>query len=175
MRTLKTSTHPDVLPLEGKSLFQRLASRAIVVRDNDILLLFTERYHDYSLPGGGIDANENQVDGLVRELKEETGARNIRNIRPFGSYEEFRPWHKPDFDVVHMISYCFWCDIDDELGEVSLEDYEVKNGMRPVWMNIHEAIEHNKKTMAESDKQGLSIVRETYLLELIAKEISGQS
>ncbi|MGF1769961.1 NUDIX domain-containing protein [Enterovibrio makurazakiensis] len=172
MRILKTSTHPDVLPLKGKSLFQRLASRAIVVRENDILLLFTERYHDYSLPGGGIDVNENQIDGLVRELKEETGANNIRNIRPFGSYEEFRPWHKPDFDVVHMISYCFWCDIDDQLGEVSLEDYEVKNGMRPVWMNIHEAIEHNKKTMAESDKQGLSIVRETYLLELIASEIS---
>ncbi|MEZ8140483.1 DNA mismatch repair protein MutT [Enterovibrio norvegicus FF-33] len=171
MRTLQTTTHPDVLPLEDKSVFHRLASRAIVVRGDNILLLFTERYHDYSLPGGGVDPDENDVDGLIRELKEETGAQNIRNIRAFGAYEEFRPWHKGDYDVVHMVSKCFWCDIDEELGEVSLEDYEVKNGMRPVWVNIREAIAHNKETMAKSDKQGLSVVRETFLLELIANAI----
>ncbi|WP_407333768.1 NUDIX domain-containing protein [Enterovibrio sp. 27052020O] len=172
MRTLKTATHPDVHTLEDKSVFHRLASRAIVVRGTDILLLFTERYHDYSLPGGGVDSGENEVDGLIRELKEETGAQNVRNIRPFGAYEEFRPWHKPDYDVMHMVSKCFWCDIDEELGEVSLEDYEVKNGMRPVWVNIHEAITHNKETMAKSDKQGLSVERETFLLERIAREIA---
>ncbi|EOD81173.1 MutT/nudix family protein [Grimontia indica] len=141
------------------------------MKEDEILLLFTERYHDYSLPGGGIDEHENEVEGLVRELSEETGAQNIRNIRAFGAYEEFRPWHKSDFDVVHMLSYCFWCDIDDELGDVSLEDYEVKNGMRPLWVNIHEAIAHNKETIANSDKQGLSIERETYLLEMVVKEL----
>ncbi|CZF82157.1 RNA pyrophosphohydrolase [Grimontia celer] len=171
MQILKTSFHPDVLPLEGKSTFHRRAARAIVVKEDMILLLFTERYHDYSLPGGGIDEHEDEVQGLVRELGEETGAQNIRNIREFGAYEEYRPWHKPDFDVVHMLSYCFWCDIDEELGEVSLEDYEVKNGMRPLWVNIHEAIAHNKETISSSDKQGLSIKRETYLLELIVEEL----
>ncbi|MDW1542977.1 DNA mismatch repair protein MutT, partial [Vibrio sp. YT-17] len=49
--------------------------------------------------------------------------------------------------------------------------YEVKNGMRPVWMNVHEAIAHNEKTMAESPKKGMSIERETFLLHLIAKEL----
>ncbi|WP_039849537.1 MULTISPECIES: NUDIX hydrolase [Grimontia] len=171
MNILKTSYHPEVLPLEEKSVFHRRAARAIVVKEDEILLLFTERYHDYSLPGGGIDEHENEVEGLVRELSEETGAQNIRNIRAFGAYEEFRPWHKSDFDVVHMLSYCFWCDIDDELGDVSLEDYEVKNGMRPLWVNIHEAIAHNKETIANSDKQGLSIERETYLLEMVVKEL----
>jgi hypothetical protein len=34
-------------------------------------------------------------------------------------------------------------------------------------MNIHEAIAHNEKTMAESSKKGMSIERETFLLKLI--------
>ena len=38
-------------------------------------------------------------------------------------------------------------------------------------MNIEKAISYNKETMANSDKQGLSIFRETFLLELIKKNI----
>ena len=51
-------------------------------------MLYTERYHDYTLPGGGIDEGEDDIEGLVRELEEETGAQNIRDIREFGLYEE---------------------------------------------------------------------------------------
>ncbi|MDD1779611.1 NUDIX domain-containing protein [Enterovibrio sp. ZSDZ35] len=171
MQPLKTAMHPDVFPLDGKSTFHRRAARAIVLRGEDILLLYTERYHDYSLPGGGVDDGETEVDGMIRELQEETGAQNIRNVIPFGSYEEYRPWYKPDFDVMHMISHCFYCEIDEELGDVAFEEYEVKNGMRPVWINIHEAIAHNKHTLETSDKQGLSLEREIFLLEKIAVTI----
>ncbi|MDK9760016.1 DNA mismatch repair protein MutT, partial [Vibrio sp. D173a] len=58
-----------------------------------------------------------------------------------------------------------------ELGATAYEDYEVKNGMKPVWINIHDAIAHNEKTIAESEKKGMSIERETFLLHLIAKEM----
>ncbi|WP_261793683.1 hypothetical protein [Psychroserpens burtonensis] len=44
--------------------------------------------------------------------------------------------------------------------------------MKAVWVNIHDAIEHNKKTMAMSTKKGMSIERETFLLHLIAKNLS---
>ena len=134
-------------------------------------MLYTQRYDDYSLPGGGIDEGEDQVDGLIRELMEETGARNIRNVEAFGLYEEFRPWHREDFDIMQMKSYCYTCEIDEQLGETSLEDYEVKNGMKPVWINIHEAIEHNIETIKNSDKKGMSIERETFLLCLIRDEL----
>ncbi len=134
-------------------------------------MLYTKRYHDYSLPGGGIDDGESNIKGLIRELKEETGAHNVQNIEPFGHYEEFRPWHKPDFDIVHMQSYCYTCTIDDELLEPALEAHELSNGMHPVWMNIHQAISHNEETIAKSHKKGLSIERETFLLKLIVKEL----
>ena len=82
MRHLKTSIHPDINHLDRKVIIQRKAARAIVVNGEEILL-YTQRYHDYSIPGGGIDDGEDIIEGLVRELTEETGARNIHSIKPF--------------------------------------------------------------------------------------------
>lgn len=170
MKLLRTTIHPDVKRLESKSVIERLATRAIAMKGEDILLLYTERYHDYSLPGGGLDAGEDKVDGMIRELQEETGARNISNIAEFGCYEEFRPWYKDGANVMHMLSYCYTCEVDETLGETRLESHEINNGMKPVWINIQQAIEHNLKTIALSDKKGMSIERETFLLQLIAEQ-----
>ncbi|WP_298473137.1 NUDIX hydrolase [uncultured Maribacter sp.] len=172
MQKLKTHYHPEINTLENKSVFTRLSTRSIAVQGDTILLLYTERYEDYSLPGGGLDLGEDKIEGMVRELIEETGAKNIRNIRPFGLYEEYRPWYKSGYDVQHMISYCYTCDVNKELGTANMEHYETNNGMKAVWVNIHEAINHNKRTMATSDKKGMSIERETFLLKRIAESIN---
>ncbi len=172
MKHLKTVIHPNIDTLNNKTILKRNAARAIILDGEDILMLYTERYHDFSIPGGGLNEGEDIITGMIRELEEETGAQNIRNIIPFGLYEEYRPWYKDDVDIMHMFSYCFTCQIDNELGETNYEEYEVNNGMKPLWINIHEAIAHNEKTMAESPKKGMSIERETYLLRLIAKELT---
>lgn len=171
MRHLKTTTHPDIEHLDSCSIYKRNAARAIAIDGEDILLMYTERYHDYSIPGGGLDDGEDVIAGMVRELQEETGAQNIHSIKPYGIFEEFRPWYKDDADVIHMISYCYTCKVDRELGEPDFEEYEIKNGMKAVWVNIHDAIVHNEQTIANSPKKGMSIERETYLLHLIAKEM----
>lgn len=180
MQLLKTAFHPDVSPVDISPaselrLIERHAARAIVVKGDDILLLFTQRYHDYSLPGGGIDDGEDEVAGLIRELQEETGAQGIRNVKAFARYDEYRPWHKTDADIIHMISYCYVCEIDDELGDTAFESHEVNNGMTPLWVNIYKAIAHNENVMATSDKKGLSIERETYLLKEIVEKLLGVS
>jgi ADP-ribose pyrophosphatase YjhB (NUDIX family) len=142
MRLLKTDIHPDADP-NSSFIFSRQAARAIVLNGENILMLYTERYHDNTLPGGGVDEGEDIIKGLIRELTEETGAKGITDIVPFGRYEEFRPWYKNNFNTIHMNSYCFTCSVHDELGKTQLEDYEMHNGMRPVWLNIYDAIKHN--------------------------------
>ncbi len=176
MRLLKTAFHPDVseqdiLPASKLTVLERYAARAIVLREEDILLLYTERYQDYSLPGGGLGKGEDEVQGLKRELQEETGARQIRNVQPFARYDEYRPWYKDDADIIYMVSYCYSCDIADELGDTSYETYEISNSMKPLWINIHTAIKHNEVVIAESDRKGLSIERETFLLKTIVDEL----
>lgn len=170
MRLLKSSIHPSLESLDQSS-FLRLAARGIILKGEDILMLYTQRYDDFTLPGGGIDEGENQVEGLIRELAEETGAKNIRHVEAFGLYEEFRPWSRDGFEIMQMKSYCFTCEIDEQLGETSLEDYEVNNGMKPVWINVHDAIKHNLDTIKNSNKKGMSIERETFLLCLIRDEL----
>lgn len=56
MKLLKTATHPGVIDTKGNTL-TRNAARGIVINGDNTLLMFTERYNDYSLPGGGIDEN----------------------------------------------------------------------------------------------------------------------
>jgi len=170
MQLLKSTIHSSLDNLEGACL-TRKATRAIVLNGENILLLYTERYHDYSLPGGGVDDGESLTDGLKRELTEETGAQNIEVLDEFGLYEEYRPWHKADFELIHMLSYCYICKISETLNETAFESHEIQNGMEPVWVNIHQAISHNEETIKASPKKGLSIERETFLLKKIAREL----
>jgi 8-oxo-dGTP pyrophosphatase MutT (NUDIX family) len=78
-----------------------------VLRQASILLLFTERYNDFSFPGGGVDPGEDLEVGLRRELEEETGTRNVRVQSHAGYIEEFRPHKRSGFDLMHMTSHFF--------------------------------------------------------------------
>jgi ADP-ribose pyrophosphatase YjhB (NUDIX family) len=175
MRHLATHYHIDTpkefVALNHWAIFTRPATRAIVLKGNHILLLHTERYQDYSLPGGGLADGEDIELGLIRELREETGAKGVSQIRPFGVYEEYRPWRRDGLNVLKMLSYCFTCEIESELGDTEFEPHEINNGMTPVWVDIDQAISHNLNTMANSDKKGLSIERETFLLQLVRAEL----
>ena len=43
--------------------------------------------------------------------------------------------------------------------------------MTPKWVNIYDAIAHNERTMSLNEKEGLSTIRETYLLKQIAQQL----
>jgi 8-oxo-dGTP pyrophosphatase MutT (NUDIX family) len=171
MKLLKELIHPQLATRKGRVL-RRHAARGIVLREQDqILLLFTERYNDFSLPGGGIGEDEDMELALARELEEETGARDIQVRAYWGYIEEYRPYWKPDYDLMHMTSHFFVCDIAPELAEVRMESYEVANGMKPVWVSVAAALHHNLQVMSRQEKtMGQSIQRETFMLEKISRE-----
>jgi ADP-ribose pyrophosphatase YjhB (NUDIX family) len=171
MPLLHTLIHPQLRSTEGAAL-ERLAVRAIVLHGEDILLLYTRRYNDYSFPGGGLNDGEEVVDGLQRELQEETGARNIEVVRYYGYIDEYRPYHKPEYDLMYMRSHFYVCQADRELGTTAPESYEQANGMVPQWTNIRHAIAHNEQVLAQkASTMGLSIHRETLMLKQVADEL----
>lgn len=170
MNLIHKLVHPDVKPGTG-NILSRQAARAIVRRDATILLLFTERYNDFSFPGGGVAEGKDLTDGLRRELEEETGAHNVCVQHHYGYIDELRPHWKPGFEVMHMTSHFFVCEIDPELRATKMEGYEQANGMRPLWVNLHEALAHNRAVMQRQDAaMGQSIQRETYMLQRLVDE-----
>lgn len=172
MRLIASLKHHSLPEKLGDKVFKRRASRAIVMNDDSILLLYMKRYNDYSFPGGGVDDNEDLVLGLHRELTEETGAQNIRIVQEFGYIDELRPHYRPEYDLIHMLSYFYVCEIDTDLGQTQMEHYEIANGMEVRWVNIYEAIRHNREVMeSKDDSMGLSIERETIVLEIVAREL----
>jgi len=172
MRLLKKCIHQDLETLKSPRLYKRTAARAIVLKDEEILLIYTKRYNDYSIPGGGVDEGEDIKTGLLRELSEETGANRVKVLSEYGCYEEYRPTYYEGYDFMHMMSYFYLCDADKELGDASPESYEVANGSVPVWINIRKAIAYNQNVMKNNENSmGLSIQRETFVLETILKEI----
>ncbi|MBF8984136.1 NUDIX domain-containing protein [Lutibacter sp. B2] len=172
MRLINKYIHKSFTQIIDPVIFERTAARGIILDNEDILMIYTKRYNDYSFPGGGVDDGEDIEEGLIRELKEETGAKNIEIASAFGDYEEFRPTHYEGYDIVHMRSHFFVCSAEKELGVASPEDYEISNGSVPVWVNIHAAIKHNQEVIAaKEDSMGLSIERETLVLELVATEL----
>ncbi|MCO4080887.1 DNA mismatch repair protein MutT, partial [Pseudomonas aeruginosa] len=65
MQLITEIVHPELKSKQGR-VFRRHAARGIVMRGEQILLLFTERYNDFSFPGGGLDVDEDIVTGLKR-------------------------------------------------------------------------------------------------------------
>lgn len=128
MQLITEIVHPELKSKQGR-VFRRHAARGIVMRGEQILLLFTERYNDFSFPGGGLDAGEDIIVGLKRELEEETGAREIRVLQHYGYIEEYRPYWKPEYDLMHMTSHFYVCEVASQLEPVKMESHEIANGM----------------------------------------------
>lgn len=174
MQLLERIVHPELARLDvpQERIHRRRAARGIVLDGDEILLLYTRRYNDFSFPGGGVDDHEDLLEGLHRELSEETGASGVEVVSSYGRVEEFRPHYKPQYDLMHMDSYFYHCRADRQLGETRLERYESDNGMAPCWVRLEEAIEHNRRVIAAREaSMGLSIHRETRMLEHVARHL----
>lgn len=56
----------------------RRAVRGLILRDDRILMVYSEVNGDYKFPGGGVEEGESDSDALARELSEECGYRLVR-------------------------------------------------------------------------------------------------
>ena len=167
----------DCTILKGKKVYERPSSRGIILKDDKILLLYVDKHDDYSCPGGGLEKDETPREGLIREIKEETGASNIKIISDYGIYNEIiPPLKRKEIDYIYMSSYFFICSADSNLGKPQLEDYEEEMGIKALWVNIHDAIAHNKKIQKEKPVyMSRYLERELFVLELVAEELEIQN
>lgn len=116
-------------PLDQELSFERRAARAVLRNsDGQVAVMHFAANGSYKLPGGGIDAGEETIDALHREIREETGY-TITDVRELGLVEENRY-----YNGMHQISYCFTAQTVDFVG-TELTEGEAADGMELVWFD----------------------------------------
>jgi len=123
----------------------RNAARALIVRDNKILLLRKDAGHRgvrYALPGGAQDPGETLEQALIRECLEEIGTEvEVRELLHVADY--FKPRDTEPPSTRHVVEFVFACRLP--------ADYIPRNGHRP---DRHQ-IEVVWRALSEVDSIGL--------------------
>lgn len=120
---------------EAKSWTREAVRTILLNSEGRIALMYAEKYDYYKLPGGGIEKGEDHEQALYRELLEEVGAK-AKIIGEVGKIEELRAVA----NNMRQISYTYIAEVVGEIGENNLEDGELAEGFRAIWVDLDEAI-----------------------------------
>lgn len=142
--------HDIVIEDETKDLpimKTRTTIRAIIYENKKLLMVYSKDFNDFTFPGGGLKNNEDHIEALKRELKEELGANDVYDIFPYGFIEEKRfGLDKHNNQVYLQTSYYYQCKIRD-IGSQNLNSREAKHGAEPTFITIDEAIKTNEEAI----------------------------
>ena len=98
----------------------RQAVRAIIIKDNKILMVHTNK-GDYKFPGGGIKRMETHEQALRREVTEETGYIVKHMKAQAGIITQRNPNQFDSNGIFQMNSYYYFCDVQNNVTEQHLD------------------------------------------------------
>ncbi len=155
----------DAVPDEPTGLIERAAVRAVIQRDERLLMLHSRIGGDYKFPGGGLEPGESPREALIREVSEECGRTVTRVGDVVITAIEHRLAREPGA-YFRMESTYHRCDVADEVHAQSLDAYEHDLAFEPVWIRIDSAIEANERVLADGTAQSW-VARETTALRAL--------
>ena len=146
----------------GSYLHTRTACRALIIKDNEILLSYERNTDQYQLPGGGLEKGESDIECVIREVKEETGYIITTNECELEIDEYYG-------DSKFIIKYFIGKIVDK--GETNLTENEKEVGMEPRFVSLEEALSifasHEKYRDKQEMKSGMYLREYTALKELL--------
>lgn len=145
----------------------RKAVRAIIIRDNKILMVHTNK-GDYKFPGGGIKRLETREEALRREVTEETGYIVERMKGEAGIIIQRNPNQFDPSGIFQMTSYYYFCDVQKNKTKQNLDKYEQDQEFSPIWIELDEVIAKNEAILTQKGTQiNPWVYRETLALRSI--------
>ena len=166
MRVLFTIDRKDYEP-DGKQTV-RPSVRAVLMRENRLLMLKSAADGHFEFPGGGIETGESPEAALIREVREETGFTVLRkSIREYGLVRRIEAGKREPVFVQENAYY--FCAAEENAGPQSLSDYERAEGLLPVWVDPSDALRANRDLMAKVGEAG-HLLRDCGVLERLIGE-----
>ena len=154
----------DYRTVKNESKPNRIATRAVILRGDNLLMAYLKKTDEYKFPGGGMEPNESYESTMIRETKEETGAIITNIIKCLGYIDQIYPDKYDSNSLFHMRSIYYLCDIDENLSEQELSKAEMALDFVAMWVPIDEAIATNQKRIDIGSKYHWT-ERELYMLQ----------
>ena len=125
------------IEIVGKNYFghwthERTACRGVIIEDGRVLLSYAVRDDLWMIPGGGLEAGEDEGSCCVRELAEETG----RVVLPSACALELQEYYE---DCKYVSRYFFGAVVGR--CRPQLTQAEQRMGLEPRWLPVEEALQ----------------------------------
>ena len=155
------------IEIVGKNYFghwtrERTACRGVVIEDGRILLSYAVRDDLWMIPGGGLEAGEDEGTCCVRELAEETG----RIVLPSACALEIDEYYE---DCKYVSRYFFGAVVGR--CQIKLTEAEQRMGLEPRWLPGEEALHifsrHADYTDLDEERRGIYQREHTALSALL--------
>ncbi|MBE6879973.1 MAG: NUDIX domain-containing protein [Ruminococcaceae bacterium] len=148
---------------------KRPSARAVIIKDNLLAMVYSEKYRYYKFPGGGIEKGEEHISALIREVREETGLSVIPDtIKEYGKVDILRKSDIFENTVFYQENFYYLCDVTKDLDSQKLDDYELESGFTLKYVTADEAIRTNREKSTSDDVY--MIEREIRVLEILKGE-----
>lgn len=146
----------------------RPSARGIIIKDGKLAMIHSIKYDYYKFPGGGIEQNEQRESALIREVLEETGLDVIpQTIKEYGMVHRIQ---KGDYeDVFIQDNYYYLCDVEDNVHEQKLDDYEKEEKFTLEYVSPKQVIDANK-ACASKEADQIMLERECKVIGILAQE-----
>jgi 8-oxo-dGTP pyrophosphatase MutT (NUDIX family) len=161
----------NLLDFNKSKIILRNAVRAIILKENNILMVFLEKTNEYKFPGGGIEENETIEEALKREVLEEVGYNVVKIGEKIGIITEYGIALEDKNNIFKMISEYYIVNIDNNQIGQKLDNYEKGLLFKPCWIEIGKAFNENKKIIDNKCDSTPWIKRETKVLEILKEDI----
>ena len=153
---------------ETDNVFRRPSARAVIIKGDKIALVYSKKEKYYKFPGGGIHGDEDKKQALIREVREEVGMVVIpESIREFGSVLRRQKSGMAENTIFEQENFYYFCDVQDELVEQELDDYESDAEFVLRVVDLETAIEANDVYTSEVFFHEVMIKRDLRVLRLL--------
>ena len=143
------------IEIVGKNYFghwthERTACRGVIIEDGRVLLSYAVRDDLWMIPGGGLEAGEDEGSCCVRELAEETG----RVVLPSACALELQEYYE---DCKYVSRYFFGTVVGR--CQSKLTEAEQRMGLEPRWLPVGEALQifsrHDDYAATDEERRGI--------------------
>lgn len=167
-KLIKEITDKDILGTDGLSNAKpRMTARSILKNtDNQYAVMYSKDFDFYSFPGGGIEKDENVVDALKREIREETGC-SCDIIEELGYINENRA--HSDYT---QISYYFVVTTNDLTLSPAFTEAENNHKTTVSWYTLEETIKLIKEPVYDTVQRKFLQARDIAALNEYLREIA---